>query len=120
VDVDSAASVVTGHDGVERDNTVFITVLDTTESGVVLGQGVVGVAVATSTNTTVDTGGVAVPGLDSDVGERPASGGVNELDIKGQGNTGLVVGDVLTNKLTRNPYKMLGRLKGRIDRWNVQ
>lgn len=103
MNVDSAASIVAWHYGIERENAIAVTELDASESSIVRSVRVVGVTVATSTNTTVDASGVAVPSLESDVANRLAGSGVNELDVEGQRDTRLVIGDVLANKLARDP-----------------
>lgn len=103
MDVDSTASVVSGHDSVEGQNTVVVTELDATEGSVVQAVGVVGVAIATGLDTTVDTSGVAVPSFKRNVREGLAGGRVDELDIKSQRNTGLCISDILANELTRDP-----------------
>lgn len=104
MDVNGAAGVVAGHDGVKGQDAVVVAELDAAEGGVVEAVGVVGVAVAAGLDAAVDACGVAVPRLEGDVGQGLAGGGVDKLDLKGQGDTGLGVGDVLANELARDPW----------------
>lgn len=63
VDVSGTAGVVAGEDGLELSDTVDIGLLDTAEEGCFEVGGIVTVSVAPSSDTTVDTGGVAVPDI---------------------------------------------------------
>jgi hypothetical protein len=109
VDVDGTPGVVARDDSIEGENTVVITVLDATQGSVVLVLRVVGVSVAAGADATVDASRVAVPGLKSNVGEGLAGGGVDQLDIKGQRHTRLVVGDILADELTGDPLFVVRR-----------
>lgn len=121
MDVGSTAGVVTGESGLEVNNTVGVTFLDTTEESGVDVQRVGGVTVTAGDNSRVDTlcksvicflvdtigfsqgiaySGVAVPQISVDLGNRLAGVGVDELDVHEEGNTLLILGNVLTNKLT--------------------
>ena len=103
VDVSSASSVVTREGGVELQNTVLVTELDTAEHGVIDVARVSSVAVAASDYTTVDTSTVAVPGLKSDLWDGFTGVSVNDLNIESQRHTRITLSDVLADILARDP-----------------
>lgn len=47
-------------------------------------------------------GGIGIPGLESYVGDGFAGVGVDDLDVKGQGNALLAISDVLADQLARD------------------
>lgn len=103
VDMCGAPSVVSGEGCVELQDAVLVAELDTAEHGVVDIGGVGGVAVSACDYTAVDTGAVAVPCFEGDLGDWLASSGVDNLHVESQRYTRVAVRDILTNVLTRHP-----------------
>lgn len=52
-------------------------------------------------------GGIAVPEIHVDIGQRIAGVGVNELDVHVESNTLLVIDDVLADELTTHVWYLL-------------
>lgn len=108
VNVSGTASVVTREGGFELDDTVDVGLLQSAVEGVVEVRSVVGVSVSAGGNARVDASAVAVPGIDVDGGCRGAGGGVDELDIDEERDTGLVLGHVRANQLAIDVVGTLG------------
>lgn len=96
VDVGRATFVVAGEDGVELGNTVVVGGLEATQ------EGAVQAALASSVDARVDAGAVAVPDVEEHVGDGLAGVDVDELHLQVQGDTKLVLGDVLLDELAGN------------------
>ncbi len=105
VDVGGAGGVMAGEDGLELHNTVAVAQLDTAEPGVVDVGLIRRVTVTGSNNTGVDTGGVAVPHLQVDVGDGVAGVDVNDLVVNDGIDTTLFLDDVASDVLATNVYK---------------
>lgn len=103
VDVRGTSGVVAWECRVELQDTVLIGELDTTEHGIVDVARISRVAVAVGNYTTVHAGTVAVPGFESNPGDRLASCGVDDLDIECQGHARVAISDVLTDIFARDP-----------------
>lgn len=100
VDVSGTAGIMPWEDGFKLHDAVGVGLLDSTEeSGVEVGL-VVRIAVARGGHARVDTSRVAVPGVDVDGGNWRAGGGVDELDVKVQWNTSLVLAYVIADEFT--------------------
>lgn len=82
MNVSGASSVVAWKCRVELQDAVLVGELNTTEHSVVDVARVSSVAVATSNNTTVHAGAIAVPGFKGDLRDWLASCGVDDLDIE--------------------------------------
>lgn len=108
VNVSGTAGVVTREGGFELDDTVDVGLLQSAVEGVVEVGSVVGVSVSAGGNARVDASAVAVPGIDVDGGCRGAGGGVDELDIDEERDTGLVLGHVRANQLAIDVVGTLG------------
>lgn len=105
VDVGGAGGVVAGEDGLELGDTVGVGLLDTAEPGLVDVGLVGGVTVAGGDDAGVDTGGVAVPHLEVDVGDGLASVNVDDLVVKDDVDTLLLLDDVAADILARDVCK---------------
>lgn len=79
VSVGSTTAVVTGEDGLERDDTLVVGQLDSTEVG---GVDSILSVVSRDGNSRVDTSGVGVPDIHSDGGDRGTSADINVLDLE--------------------------------------
>jgi hypothetical protein len=104
VDVGGTGGVVTGEGGLELSDTVGVGLLDTTEEGVVNVGLIGGVTVARGNDTGVDTGGVAVPHLEVDVGDGLAGVDINDLVVNDGVNTLLVLADITTDVLATDVW----------------
>jgi hypothetical protein len=102
VDVSGAGGVVAREDGLELDNTVGVSLLDTAEESLVDVGLIGGVAVAGSDDTGVNTGRVAVPHLEVDVRDRLAGIDVDDLVVDDGVDTSLVLSDVAADVLATN------------------
>lgn len=102
VDVSGTGGVMTGEDGLELHNTVAVAHLYTAEPGIVKIGLIRRVTVTRSNNTRVDTGSVAVPHLQVDVGDGVAGLDVNDLVVNDDINTGLVLDHVASDVLATN------------------
>lgn len=105
VDVSSTAAVVTGEDRLKGSDAVLVGLLETTESHVVKVGDIVAISVAVILHTRVDTGGVAVPDVPPELGDRLAGVDVDELSVHVVHNTGLVIDDVLAVVLALDPER---------------
>lgn len=107
VGVDGTALVVAGEDGLELDDTVVVGELDTTEEGGVQ-AGLAGL------DAGVDTGGVAVPDVDGDLGDGIAGVDVDVLDLEEDGDTVAELGldDVGAHVLADDVVGAVGDLRG--------
>lgn len=85
---------MTREDRVELNDSIIIGLLDATESSVVQVGSIVRVAIAIGLHTRVDTGGVAAPDIGPDSDERLAGVHVDELDVRHEGDTDLILGEV--------------------------
>lgn len=103
VDMRGASSVMTREGCIELQNSVLVGKLDATVHGVVDVTGISSVAVAASDNTAIHTGTVAVPRLEGNLWDWLTSRGVNNLDVERQGYTRIAIGDILADKLARDP-----------------
>lgn len=81
VSVGSTTAVVTGEDGLERDHTLVVGQLDTTEVG---GVDSILSVVSRDGDSRVDTSGVGVPDVHSDGGHRGTGADINVLDLEEQ------------------------------------
>lgn len=84
VSVGSTATVGTGENGRELDNTLVVGQLDTTQVG---GVDSILSVVSRGVDTRVDTSGVGVPDIHSDGGDRGTSADINVLHLKEQVET---------------------------------
>lgn len=107
VDVGGTAGVVAREDRLHIDNTVLVTGLDTAEPGGVDVGLIGGVTVTAGNDTGVDTGGVAVPEIGVDIGDGLAGVGVDQLDVYVEGDTLLVLDDVLTDEFAGDVVRAL-------------
>jgi hypothetical protein len=107
VDVGGSAGVVTGEDGLELGNTITVGLLDASEPGVVDVGLVRAITVAACDNTGVNTSGIAVPHLQVQIRNRLASLDINDLVVKDQVNSLLVLDEVLTDVLASDVYLVL-------------
>lgn len=104
VDVGGTGGVVAGEDGLELGNTILIGGLDAAEPGLVDVGLVGGVTVTAGDDAGVDTGGVAVPHLKVDIGDRLASVDVDDLVVEDNVDTLLVLDDVAADRLARDVW----------------
>lgn len=120
VDVDGALDVEAREDGLHLHDTLAISgplaaqpggvvgveirganlKVGNVELGQELGESSVG---GEASEARVTAGGVAVPKVEQDVGNRLASGGVNHTDIQPQRDTRLVLGHILPQRLGTGP-----------------
>lgn len=107
MDVVSTALVVSWEDCVELNNTIAVSLLDTTE------EGGVQAALATGGDAGVDTHGTAVPDVDKSIGDRSVSVDVEELKVQVDWDTGVFLGDVDTNVLSRDKVGSNGDFRGK-------
>lgn len=107
VNVGGAAGVVAWEEGLKLCNTIFVGLLDTTAKGVVDVGLVVDVSVTLVVHTSIDTGGVAVPDIEIQLWYRLACLNVDDLVVKDEVNTLLVLLEVATNGLTTNVFDSL-------------
>lgn len=107
MDVGGTAGVVTGEGCVKLHNPALVGLVDTTEEGIVKVGSVRAVTIAAGRDARVDTGGVAVPQLDVDRGNRLAGVDINDLDVEVQRYTFLILGNVLTDQLALDPIGSL-------------
>lgn len=107
VDVGGTAGVVAGEDGLELGDAVRVGLLDAAEPGVV-DVGLVGaVAVSAGHDARVDTGGIAVPHLEVDVGDGLAGVDVNDLVVEDDVDTLLLLDEVAADIFTSDVYTVL-------------
>lgn len=107
----SATCVVAWEQSVELYDTTLVSLADTAKEGVVEVGLITAIAIAVGNDTRVDTGGVAVPQLEVDRGDRLAGVDVDDLDVKVQRNTLLLLGYVFTNELALDPVRALCDLR---------
>ena len=110
VDMGGAAGVVAREQGIELDDTVLVGLGDAAEEGLVDVGRIVGVAIAAGNDTRVNTSRVAVPELEVDLGDGLAGVDVDDLDVKVQRHSLLVLGDVAADQLALDPVRALGSL----------
>jgi hypothetical protein len=107
MDVSRSAGVMAREDGLELRNTITVCLLDSAKPGLV-DVGLVGaVAITICDDTGVNTGGVAVPHLEVDIGNRVASLDVDDLVVEDDVESALLFDDVLSDVLTSNVYLVL-------------
>lgn len=99
MDVRGAPRVVAREDGFELGDAVGVSQLDAAQEGRVKVGRVGAVAVAVGDDAPVDAGGVAVPNLDVEVGDRVARRDVDDLVVEEEGDAGLGLDDVLADVL---------------------
>jgi hypothetical protein len=107
----SAAGVVTRECGVELYDTVLISLGNATEEGLVEVGLIAGVAIAAGNNARVDTSRVAVPELEVDLRNGLAGVDVDDLDVKVQRHSLLVLGNVAADQLALDPVRALSNLR---------
>lgn len=110
MDVGSASSVVAGESRIELQDSVLVAELDTAEHGIVEVGCIGNVAVTVCDNATVNTSGVAVPCLESNLRDWLASVGIDELDIESQRHTWVAIGNVLADVFARDPCVAVSRV----------
>lgn len=103
MNVRGATGVVAGKDGVKLEDAVLVAELDAAEHGVVDVAGIGRVSIATSDHTAVDACAVAVPCLKSNLRNRLAGRGIDELDVESQWYSSIAISDVLADIFARDP-----------------
>ena len=96
---------ITYEDGLELHHAVRISRIDAAEECLVDVARVVRVSVAGLNHTGIDTRRVAVPDIPKDSFKRLARVDVNELAVEDYIHTRLVLSDVVTDQLSRNPVR---------------
>jgi hypothetical protein len=81
VDVSGTADVVSGEQRLKNGDTIGVCRLNTPKSRVVKICCIGGVTVALGRDTTINTGGVALPNFDIDFWNRFASVDINDLEV---------------------------------------
>lgn len=87
---------------VELDHTIVIGLGDAAQEGFVQVRSVIIVAVALRLDSAVDTGSIRIPDISPNSGQGLASGDVDELQVRGDGDAHLIIDQVGTNVLARN------------------
>lgn len=100
VDVDGAAGVVAREEGVEGGDALLVGGLQATEEGLVEHRGVLRVAIAGVGGSRVDAGGVAAEDLEVGADDGLAGLHIDDLEVVVDGDTLLVVDEVLADVLT--------------------
>lgn len=107
VDMSGSAGVVTREDGLELSNTIRVGLLDSSKPSLVNVRFVGLVAVTARYNTGVNTGRVAVPHLEVDIGDGITSLDVDDLIVEDDVEALLVFDKVLTDILAGDIYPAL-------------
>lgn len=110
VDMGSAAGVVTRECGVELYDTVLVSLGNAAEEGLVEVGFIAGVAIAAGNDARVNTSRVAVPELEVNLGNRLAGVDVDNLDVKVQRHSLLILGNVAADQLALDPVRALSNL----------
>lgn len=95
----STSIIMTWEDGIEGSNSIRVGSLNTSQEGRIVTT--VG-NISSNINTTVDTGGVAVPDIDVDFGNGLACCDVDILNFKMERDTNLSFSNVLTDSFAEN------------------
>lgn len=112
VNVGGTGSIVTREHGFELSNAISVGLLNTTEESVVDVGLIRGVTVTGGNNPGVDTGGVAVPHLEVNIGYRLASVDIDDLVVNDSVDALLLLKDLAADVLATDVVRTLSDLGG--------
>lgn len=116
MDVGGTADVVAGEGGLELGNTIGVGRPDTAQEGLVEVARVGAVSISESRDTRVHAGGVAMPHLEVDVGDRLTGVDVDDLVVDHCVDTLLTLADILADVLAADIIRPLSDIGGQDTR----
>lgn len=101
---------MTRNKSVEYNNAIVVRFLYTSHESRVQVCGVIRIAIAVGIDARVNSSGIAAPDLKICLRNWLACIDINDLNVKSQRHACLTFGDVLSDKLSRDPVRPLGSL----------